>query len=178
MGKVLKKLGEFLKYLFNQRIPKYEPIKMDVPWMKQLRAWEGGSEFDSKFVELLNDGWKYTNVPDYKGLKGRERAWCAMSLGFALIKTGYKSTNKADAKSYSTYGMSANDFNYGSILCIRHPKGNYHVTCFVRWKNELQKIAICLGGNQGNKLQESEYNLSGNSKGHYEVIGGPRWPIK
>lgn len=157
---------------------KPEPIKSKTPWMDWMYDPRrlNKHETDPAFVKLMVPGWKYTNVPSYDKIAGNYYAWCAMTVNFALFSTGFKGNKRADAKSFRTYGTPC-DYVYGAILQTHHAKGGDHVTFFVRWKDKEKRIAICIGGNQNNRLQESEYNLSGNRYGHDEVMGGPRWPV-
>jgi len=197
------KIIEFLKAFFKsfssnknpQPPPEIPPVKIsppaeksaDIPkvptkiigevpgWYKWFFERLGWTEFDHD-VEL-SKGWKYTHL-DYKTVIGTNHAWCAMSLCSALEENGFISSGSAAASSYANFGETC-EFKLGAILPIVHPNGNHHVTLFAGWHDKENKIALCLGGNQGNSINISKYNLSGNKNGHDEVMsGGPRWPLK
>lgn len=142
-------------------------------WVEWFRSKIGWTEFDHDIE--LSKGWKYTGL-NYDTVIGSARAWCAMSLCTALEESGLKSSKSAAARSFSTWGQPCS-FQFGAILPIRHAHGNHHVTIFLGWKDEEKKLCFCLGGNQGNSINISVYNLSGNKNGHDELITSPRWPI-
>lgn len=153
-----------------------EPVaKVDqTPWMTWLISHTGEKEVSGSkanpFIVKTFDHTTYDTNSD-------ETPWCAAGLCAALEESGYKSTKSAAASSYRTYGTPC-EYKYGAILSIRHANGSNHVTCFEKWVDEKNKIAACRGCNQGNSIRVSNYDLSGNKKGHDEVVTSPRWPIK
>ena len=192
---MLAKIIEFLKVIFEafsrNLKPLDEPIKAvekpaDIPvekskiigevpsWLKWFKEREGWTEFDHD--KELSKGWKYTHL-DYTTVIGASHAWCAMSLCSALEENGYISSGSAAASSYANFGETC-DFKLGAILPIRHASGGHHVTLFYDWFDKSKMIAFCLGGNQGDSINISTYNLSGNDKGHDQVMTSPRWPVK
>lgn len=145
------------------------------PWMKWMTPLIGGSENNPVFAKKMEVYWKLTDVPSFKGLAGGERAWCALTVNAALDETGFKGTHNASAISFKDYGKAC-DYKYGAIIVIQHAGGGNHVTFFHSWKDQSKNLMNCLGGNQSDHLQISTYDVSGNSKGHDEVIGC-RWPV-
>jgi hypothetical protein len=150
--------------------PTDEPVW--VKWFEDRLGWN-----ETKNDKELSKGWKYTNVPFYKSVKGKDRSWCAMSLCTALEESGYEGTHDAAAASFSFCGVKCG-FIKGALLPIRHKNGGRHVNIFLYWVDEKQKLAMCLGGNQGNAISKAVFNLSGNDAGHDEIVNGPRWPSK
>lgn len=146
------------------------------PWVDWFDDRYGWSESNAKQNSLLSKGWKYVKLA-YNTITGASHAWCAMSANSALIETGYIGTDSAAAVSFRKLGNPC-QYVYGAFLPITHQGGGHHITIFLGWKDELAKIAYCLGGNQHDRIDVSEYNLSGNSRGHDAVVPGPRWPFK
>ena len=146
----------------------------NTPWVKWFQDRNGWTEFSH--TAELSKGWKFTNVPNYKTVIGRTYAWCAMSLNTALETNGYKGTKDAAAISFKNYGLPC-DYIIGAIIVLQHSSGQHHVTTFAGWYDEAKKIMLCLGGNQGNAINISKFNISGNSLGCDQVIAC-RWPVK
>jgi hypothetical protein len=143
------------------------------PWMDWMARHEGMNEaHDDKALSVF---WKYTNCPDYKTVVGVDHAWCAMTVNAALIESGYLATYDAAAASFATYGTACEP-KFGAIIVVRHVSGAHHVAFFHSWLDEFDRLAVLFGGNQSNALQKSAFNLSGNSRGHDEIMAC-RWPI-
>lgn len=152
-------------------------INFDVhPWMDWMKKHEGGSEHDPIFNKFMSAFWKLSGL-NYTTIEGASHAWCALTVNAALHESGYKGNGRADAVSFEKYGVACG-FVKGAIIPMRHVGGSHHVTFFDHWADEKNKVAACLGGNQGDHLKISNFNLSGNSHGHDECVSGPRWPIK
>lgn len=144
-----------------------------VDWFAQRYGWKESNPAQNK---LLSKGWKYVKLA-FTTITGSSHAWCAMSANSALIETGYLSTGSAAAVSFRKLGNPC-QYVYGAFLPITHKSGQHHITIFLGWKDDLKRIAYCLGGNQADSITVSEYNLSGNASGHDEAIPGPRWPLR
>lgn len=147
---------------------------METPWMDWMKARDGWTEFDHDHE--LSKYWPLVGL-NYHTVIGAEHAWCALTVNAALHDTGYKPNHRADAVSFATYGTPS-AWVYGAIIPIWHVGGGHHVTFFDHWVDQSKKLASCFGGNQGNALKHSIFNLSGNRNGHDECRSGPRWPIK
>lgn len=152
------------------------PTNSLAPWvddfLKPRIGWDEVTE-----DKILSKCWSFTNDCNHlTSVIGDENAWCAAELCEALESTGFESTRSGAAANFARYGMPVT-YVYGAILSLRHHGGGHHATCFLYWIDFSNRIAACLGGNQDNKIQISAFNLSGNLKGHNEVISGPRWPF-
>jgi uncharacterized protein (TIGR02594 family) len=127
-------------------------------WASERLDWS-----EKTHSKELSKGWKYAGHPLWNSIMGRERAWCAMFVNFALNETGYKGNGRADAKSFVKYG-SPSDLVYGCIVVIRHASGNHHV-CF-KGPGDLY-----LGGNQDNKVSLMKLKPD-------DQIIAKRWPVR
>lgn len=151
------------------------PDSNATPWMDWMKKLEGKSEHDSQFNKFMSKFWKICGL-SFKTIEGASHAWCALTVNAALTESGYKGNGSAAAASFESYGEPS-DYRYGAIISMRHRDGSHHVTFFDHWVDEGNKIAACLGGNQGDMLKMSNFNLSGNESGHDECKA-PRWPVK
>lgn len=146
------------------------------PWMDWMKKYLGNTENDPKFSAFMSQFWKLCGL-NYTTIKGVAHAWCALTIEAAFNSVGIKGSGRADAVSYEHWGFPC-AWIYGAVIPMRHTNGSHHVTFFVKWVDETNKIAQCLGGNQGDSLKLSNFNLSGNAKGHDECVSGPRWPVQ
>jgi hypothetical protein len=151
------------------------PINSPAPWVDDFLALRLGWDEVSK-NDVLKKCWSFTDdCRELTSVIGNTNAWCAAELCEALETTGFTSPRSGAAVNFSRWGMPVT-YVYGAVLSLRHPDGSHHATCFLGWIDFPNRIAACIGGNQGNKIQISAFNLSGNLKGHNDVISGPRWP--
>lgn len=172
-------LDKFILKLNLSKKPVVTPVLDDAfiraPWLRYLAPLIGLSESMFKLNDILAPHWHQVGLPQFKDLKGSVHAWCSLAADWAMFKAGIKGTGNAMALSWRTWGKSC-PYWFGSVLGIRHASGGGHVTFFLYWVDESKKLAACLGGNQGDEVNVTVYNLSGNAKGHDEVVNGPRWP--
>lgn len=134
----------------------------------------GLDETDPRLIARYGPEWAHEGLPGYKTLAGNDHAWCSNRANADFRKVGVKGTDSAAAASWRTWGRGC-PYWFGSTLGLRHASGGAHVTTFLYWIDEANRIAACYGGNQGNKLSIAPYNLGGNARGHDEVVNGPRW---
>lgn len=146
------------------------------PWMDWMNKLVGKVETDLAFSKYMSQFWKLCGL-DYTSIAGNAHAWCALTIEAAFNSCGIKGSGSAAAVSYEKWGFPCG-WIYGAVIPMRHVGGGHHVTFFVKWADEANKIATCLGGNQGDALKLSNFNLSGNASGHDECVSGPRWPTK
>lgn len=146
------------------------------PWMDLIYSKKGLGENNKDFVKYLSGFWKKLTGLDYDTIVGSEHAWCALFANWALTQCGYAGTGSASAWSFHEYGNKCG-YTYGALIPIIHADANHHITFFVKWVDERNKIALCIGGNQNDMVCEKEYNLSGNAKVHDECLS-PRWPVR
>lgn len=144
------------------------------PWVGFLNSRLGWTEFDHD--QQLSVDWHLSGL-NYKTVIGLVHAWCAMEANASLYYTGYVGTHNAGALSFEHLGIQC-EFKRGAWVPIRHANGGSHITCFLYWVDEKNKIFAGIGGNQGDSIKVSHFNISGNHLGHDECVSGPRWPIK
>ena len=140
------------------------------PWLTWLIRNIGQKEIPG----IKHNSW-IVNLFTYTTYKTNadETPWCAATINAALQINGYKGTRSAAAKSFDTYGLPC-ELKPGAIITLRHVNGGRHVTC-LHHIIDKENIA-CIGGNQSNELKISVYNISGNKRGHDELVGC-RWPV-
>lgn len=144
------------------------------PWIFANLDLLGRTETDPELNARYVPEWKLEGLPGYTTLAGNSHAWCSVRENADKRKVGVKGTNSAGAASWSEWEKKC-PYWFGATLDIKHAGGGRHVNDFLYWIDEANKIAACLGGNQGNKFSIASFNLSGNAHGHDEVVAGPRW---
>ncbi len=171
------KLADFFSWLAKvfsilaQPPPQY-------PWMDLLSAHLGQREDDPKLNAWLSPYWKKLCGLNFTNLVGLEHAWCGLTAATVLFLSDLSyAKDPASAASWREYGTLC-EYKFGALIPIRHVSGAWHITFFVKWIDEKNRIALLRGGNQNNTLCEATYNLSGNDAGHDECPSGPRWPVK
>ncbi len=163
--------------------PKEEPKKTGTPWFWKAKEESGKVESDAKFQEKLNPFWAKAGLPQFKGLVGSARAWCALFVLYALSTSGYSFTKgNASAKSWDNFGQAiqwkTNGFPQGAIVRINGNgdcaswSGN-HVTfangdCTAEDLTKSGASFSGYGGNQGNMAKVSTYPAKN--------ICSVRWP--
>ncbi|MBC9208268.1 TIGR02594 family protein [Roseomonas aerophila] len=105
-----------------------------------------------------------------------ETPWCASFVNWVMRQAGYSGTNSAAAKSWKGWG-SASGGRYGAITVLRRQRSGhdastgsssgFHVGFMT--KQTAGHIQL-LGGNQGNMVKLSNFNLSSYN------IEAQRWP--
>lgn len=149
------------------------------PWMVFMGMHNGMTEAhnDRELADLLWKNTSYAEGQKAHTVSGRAFAWCK-----ATINTAYVSVDVSIAQHLSAAAVDARTmfepcgYVFGALIPITHTDGSHHVTFFVRWIDKAKHIAACFGGNQGNALKISNYNLSGNKQKHDECIPCPRMP--
>lgn len=163
---------------------KGQPVKTvpvssgSTPWRQWFLDRLGWTEFDHD--KELSQGWQYTNVPNYKTVVGSVYAWCAESLGLALIVNGYTSSHDASALSYVTYGTEVlylkSGIPMGAIVVIEHASGGHHVTTANRDHKVGELVVEGLGGNQDNEICVEKFVIDPKVQEHHKVLA-VRWPV-
>ncbi len=159
LKKIYAMIAEFLKL---HEVPK--PKAESTPWMDWMHSHLGEHEVsgkaDNPFIMSL---YKYGNYPT----EHDEVPWCAVCVCAALELSGYKDTNRADAKSYDNYGTAC-ELKRGAVVTLKHPGGGRHVG-FCEDPGDAKTFKM-LGGNQSNALNVKAWNKS-------EIVA-VRWPVK
>lgn len=134
-----------------------------------------GYNEDTHDKELTKLCWPETDDCKYlKTTRGMSNAWCSGFWCGINARVGLPSTRSGGASSWRTFAIRCG-YVFGAFLPIRHTNGSNHIAVFLWWIDKARMIAACLGGNQNNTVSIAAYNLSGNDKGHDEVINGPRF---
>jgi hypothetical protein len=150
------------------------------PWRDWFLARLGWTEFNHD--KELSLGWPLVGLPGYKTVIGPDHAWCGMSLATALHSCGFKIPNSAAwAPVWDHYGTpidwKTKGIPMGAIIRIRHPGGGAHVTTANRDHAPGEMLIDCLGGNQGDSIKVSRFDVEGNAHGHDE-IASVCWPVE
>ncbi len=176
-------VGPKTEVAISRALAKY--INVDVPtspgstkpfWVAGMEKKIGWTEFDHD-AEIAQH-WPIVGL-NYKTVIGTSHAWCGLACAIELHEGGVQiPKHAAGAANWEKDKDWSEPCAYicGAFLPLRHAKGGRHITIFLYWHDEKNKIAACLGGNQNNAYRISLYNLSGNANGHEEVVGGPVWP--
>lgn len=87
-----------------------------------------------------------------------EISWCAAFVNWCLNQAGVKGTNKANARSFSSWGIPAFNGPKKGDVCVfwreKPTSWKGHVGFYV---GETSEHYIILGGNQGNEVCIREY---------------------
>lgn len=140
----------------------------------------GWTEFNHD--KELSLGWPLVGLPQFKTVIGSDHAWCGMSLATALHSCGYAIPHSAAwAPVWDHYGTPIDwktvGIPQGAIVRIRHANGGAHVTTLDQAYPPNPGFIACLGGNQGDSIKVSIFDVEGNAHGHDE-IAAVRWPVK
>ncbi len=129
----------------------------------------------------LSMGWPIVGL-NYHTVIGAAHAWCGMALATALHSNGYAiPKGAAGAQHWDHYGTpidwKKDGIPMGAIVRIRHAHGGAHVTTANRDHHPGETILDALGGNQGDSIKVSRFDVEGNKHGHDEIawVG---WPVK
>lgn len=147
-------------------------------WFVQRKGWNEKNDANDK---ELSKGWKIVGL-NYTNIDGASHAWCGMSLATALHNNGYKIPHgAAGAAHWDGYGTlidwKKDGIPKGAIVRIEHAKGGAHVTTAYRDHKPGEDILDALGGNQGDSIKVSRFDVSGNKHGHDE-IKWVCWPVR
>lgn len=148
-------------------------------WYDLALKYLGKTEFDKEFDKFLSGFWKIVGLNGYKTIVGSKYAWCGLFVAVMLYLSGYQyAKNGAGAKNWSVFGTNiefkTKGIPHGAIVRLNHgfdcssSKGN-HVgfACgsykpsdfFVNGKLKAGATITLLGGNQGNTVKYSEYDM-------------------
>ena len=134
-----------------------DAVAGQAPWMKTAEAEVGVSERDGKHKanpRIL----EYFKASRYWGTddSGGRNAWCGSFVAWVMKQNDIEPVAKAfRAKSWKGFGRKLDEPVYGAIG-IKSRKGGGHVA-FIVGRNEDGTKYYMLGGNQGDKVQVSEY---------------------
>ena len=135
--------------------PIQAPWSGNAIWMPVAGSYLGlheiaGAQDDPRIVEWLR----------LAGLPGQpdETAWCAAMVGGVLIEAGFRSTRRATARSYLTYGVKLTKPRFGCIAVFKRGTNpaEGHVAFYI---DTIGASAFVYSGNQGNKVGLKPYAL-------------------
>lgn len=176
-GAALKVDGDFGPLTYAALIKSQDAIPITpsegTPWRDWFVARKGWTEYDHDAE--LSKGWPLVGLPQYKSVIGTVHAWCGMSLATALNSCGYKiPKGAAGAVNWDGYGTSVswkkNGIPKGAVVRIKHKGGGAHVTTADRDHAPGEDILDALGGNQGDSIKVSRFDVSGVARGHDEIV--------
>lgn len=137
------------------------------PWFDQAEKYLGVHEVagmsDNK--EILS----FFRDAGHPEITHDETAWCAAFVGAMLRRSGYKSTNALNARSYEHFGEELEEPRQGCIVVMsRGSAWQGHVTFFDKFvgKNRMR----CLGGNQSDSVCFSTFTT--------DRVLSYRWPTE
>jgi uncharacterized protein (TIGR02594 family) len=89
-------------------------------------------------------------------------SWCACWINFCERESGHPGNGHLNAQSFKTYGtkVDPDDAKEGDILVFHFPSDSDwqgHVTYFVKYNDDSNTVT-CLGGNQHDSVNESNYS--------------------
>lgn len=156
------------------------PSDSKLPWRDWFLARKGWTEFDHDAE--LSKGWPLVGLPQYKTVIGVSHAWCGMSLATALNANGFKiPKGAAGATNWDKYGTAIDwrikGIPQGAVVRLKHVGGGAHVTTADRDHAVGETILDALGGNQGDSIKVSRFDVSGNLHGHDQIMW-VGWPVK
>lgn len=144
-------------------------------WYLKAKEYEGKKETDSKFQAYMNPFWAKVGLPNFKGLVGSARAWCALAVFMALSAAGYQ-TGKLNASAISgdnagvKIDWKANGIPRGAIVRINHgsnckTSSNNHIgfadgDCTPADLLKPNAKFNMYGGNQGDSFKVSSFPVN------------------
>jgi len=137
----------------------------DGNWMKIARGEMGQTEIPGAGSNSRIEGYHATTS---MGAANDDVPWCSSFVNAVLERAGIKGTDSASAISWKNWGQRVNgltDAREGDVVVLHRRGGgpnDTHVGFLVRGNNG--QITL-LGGNQGNTVKESSFNL-----GEWEVV--------
>ena len=134
---------------------------VEPPWLQIALGELGvteipGPESDERIVEYLES---VDTLPE--GLQGTDQtAWCSAFVGWCIEKAGFQSTEKANARSWTNWGIPLTTPAHGCICVLwRGTPDSWqgHVAFLVAC---AQETVTLLGGNQRNSVSIQTYPRS------------------
>ncbi len=134
-------------------------VDKNAPVYMNLAAKDIGKD-ETKYRKYFND-----RIKDKLGIDFDVKSdpWCALWVGIELEDAGVKSTKKANARSYLSWGIPVEEDNWqqGDIIIFwrgsRNDGVTGHVGFLVSWTDDTVTV---LGGNQGDKVCLQTYGKS------------------
>ncbi len=152
-----------------------------MPWRDWFLARKGWNEKNEANNKALSKGWSIVGL-GFHDINGAVHAWCGMSLATALHENGFKIPHgAAGAANWDNYGIPIDwkkgGIPQGAVVRIKHAHGGAHVTTADRDHMPSEDVLDALGGNQGDSIKVSHFDVSGNAHGHDQIewVG---WPVK
>jgi len=139
------------------------------PWMVAARAFIGikeirGSEHTPEILEMFR-------LAGHSWVSDDETPWCAAAANAALALAGFEGTGQLNARSFLNFGEEISTPRIGDIVVFWRVKPDSwqgHVGFFAGFSRDGD--IICLGGNQGDEFNFSQYQR--------ERLLGYRRPVK
>lgn len=140
-------------------LPTRAPAQPAGRWMTIARA-----ELGQREIAGARDNPRIVQYHQTTSLRARhdETPWCSSFMNWVMAQAGHRGTGSAAAISWATWGQPVPGLKQaraGDIVVLhRHgaPASNNHVGFLVRSEDGQVRL---LGGNQGNQVKESNYDL-------------------
>jgi uncharacterized protein (TIGR02594 family) len=146
---------------------------MTTPWLDTMQsevgvAWAPGDGANSTIIEWLH--FIANAYPDMAGYCAAAEkldyfSWCGLTVGYCLTRNGIHPVfGSADtdqflyAMAWLEWGTQVSIPQVGDIVVFNFGGGDHHVTFFVA--DNGNGYWACLGGNQGHKVQQSNFPKS------------------
>lgn len=130
--------------------------------MKEIKGAKHNADILQMFADVGHDE-----------IETDETAWCAVSLGSCLVKTGHTIPPPAVnmmARSYLNYGTKLESPKPGAICVLKRGRPPFGHVGIVESVDTANRTVTLISGNVGNMQKRETRNMS-------DVLGY-RWPIK
>lgn len=125
-------------------------------WMVAARSFIGikeirGRQHTPEIIEMFR-------IAGHPSIQDDETAWCAAAANAALKISGWKGTDKLNARSFLDLGVEVDDPRIGDIVVLWRESPNSwkgHVGFFAGY--DQKGNIIVLGGNQGDEFNFTSY---------------------
>ncbi|BAV80844.1 putative Gp5 baseplate hub subunit and tail lysozyme [Vibrio phage RYC] len=159
-GELLTEIDGFSAFCilmdYYDKVTGIEDVAVEIPWIESSGEMYLEQEIkgDSHNPEILKI-WKDAKLA---GIKDDETPWCAGAVSAWLERAGIKSMRSAWARDYLKFGDKLLEPRFGCIVVFERGSGG-HVG-FVTGISEDGKQIRCLGGNQGDTVNERMFDVS------------------
>lgn len=130
-------------------------FRSPVPWMSIAKLELGRKVHE---VAGVQDN---PRIKDYLACVGLpfdhdETPWCSAFANWCMVRVGILGTNRANARSWLTWGRPLETPVYGCVVVLSRPPdaAHGHVAFYIE---QTPTTLVLLGGNQGNAVSIADY---------------------
>lgn len=123
-------------------------------WLREARKYLGlrelsGARHEKEILKFFTDA-------GHPEIRNDETAWCAAFINAVLKRTGYKGTQRLDARSFQNFGQKLSEPRIGCIVVFKRGNSSWqgHVAFYL---GETPTHIRVLGGNQNNSVSIANY---------------------